>query len=145
MEKSRFEIEVEFHHENKRKTEIKTKLNLIYDLKCKSNARNDPIDCRIQGFSLRDFENKVWCSRCDFPKFSRSISDFKNSLDAEMSLEDAEIKRFPDCGVYAIRFGQKSKNGFSSQTTFQSIGEIGRNRRMRRFILNQWLRLNVDS
>ena len=37
-EKSRFEIEIE-NHNKKMKTEIKTKLNLIYDLKCKSNTK----------------------------------------------------------------------------------------------------------
>ena len=57
------------------KTEIKLKLNLIYDSKCKSNAkwrkikikthnltqsraRNDPINRRIHGFLFRDFEDK---------------------------------------------------------------------------------------
>ena len=38
-EKSRFEIEIEFDRENDWKTKIKTKLNLIYDSKCKSNAK----------------------------------------------------------------------------------------------------------
>ena len=57
------------------KTEIKLKLNLIYDSKCKSNtkwwtikmktrnltqscAQNDPINRRIHGFLFRDFEDK---------------------------------------------------------------------------------------
>ena len=64
-----------------------------------SRAWNDPTNRRIQGFSFRDFENEVWCSRCDFLWFPWSISDFKHSLDAEMNLEDAEIKRFSYCGV----------------------------------------------
>ena len=115
-EKSRFEIEVEFDRKNNWKTKIKMKLNLIYYSKCKSNAkswkirmktrnptqsraRNDPINRRIQRFSFRDFENKVWHSRCDFFWFPRSISEFKHSSDMETSQEDLEIKRFSDCGV----------------------------------------------
>ena len=97
-------------------TKIKTKINLIYASKCKSNAKeirtklkilnltqsraqNDPINCWIQGFSSRDFENKVWRSRYDFFQFFQPILDFKLSLDAKMSLEDEKFKRFSDCGV----------------------------------------------
>ena len=64
-----------------------------------SRARNDPINCRIQGFSFHDFENKVRRSRYDFFPFSQPILDFKHSLDEKMSLEDQEFKRFSDCGV----------------------------------------------
>ena len=63
------------------------------------NTQSNPINCRIQGFSFHDFENKVWRSICDFFRFPWSISDFKHSMDAEMSLEDAKIKRFSDCSV----------------------------------------------
>ena len=110
-EKSRFEIEIEFERENDWKTIIKMKLNLIYNSKCKSNAkwwkirmkthnltqsraRNDPINYRIQGFSFPDFENEVLHSICNCFQFPWSISDFKHSLDAETILEDEEIKRF---------------------------------------------------
>ena len=65
------------------KTEIKLKLNLIYDSKYKSEAkswnikmktrnltqsgaRNDPINRRIHGFSFCDFKDENWRSRCDF-------------------------------------------------------------------------------
>ena len=65
----------------------------------RSRARNEPITRRVQGFSFHDFEDEVWRSRCDFFRFPQSISDLKHSLDAEMSLEDVEIKRFSDCGV----------------------------------------------
>ena len=112
----RFEIEVEIWSQNNLKTEIKTKIKLIYDSKYKFNAkgrwtkmktlnltrsraRNDPINCRIQRFSFRDFENKVRRSRCDFFQFSQPILDFINSLDAKLSLEDEEVKRLSDCGV----------------------------------------------
>ena len=59
-----------------------------------SRARNDPINCQIQGFSLLDFENEVRRSRCDFFQFSQPLLDFKHSLDVEMSLEEEEFKRF---------------------------------------------------
>ena len=62
-------------------------------------VRNDPINHWIQGFSLRDFENEVRRSRCDFFLFSQSILDFKHSLDVKMSLDEVEIKWFSDCGV----------------------------------------------
>ena len=50
-----------------------------------SCAQNDPINCEIQGFSFRDFENEVWHSRCDFFQFPQSIYDFLHSSDAKMS------------------------------------------------------------
>ena len=64
-----------------------------------SRAQNDPINRRIQGFSFRYFKNKGRRSRCDFFWFFQPIIDFKHSLDAKMSLEDEEFKRFLNCGV----------------------------------------------
>ena len=46
-------------------------------------------------------------------------------MDAETSLEDADIKRFSYCGVYTVRFTRRPNNGFSSRRTFQFIGELG--------------------
>ena len=43
-----------------------------------SRARNDPINCRIQDFLFRDFENKVRRSRYDFFQFFQPILDFKH-------------------------------------------------------------------
>ena len=65
----------------------------------RSRARNDPINRWILGFSFRDFKNEVRHLRCDFFRFSQPILDFKCSLDAEMSLEEEEFKRFSYCGV----------------------------------------------
>ena len=91
MEKSRFEIEKEIRSRKLIKTEIKTKIKLIYDSKynlmlkeenMQSNpksARSDLINHWIQGFSFHDFETEVRRSRCDFFKFSQSILDFKHS------------------------------------------------------------------
>ena len=62
-------------------------------------AQNDPINRRIHGFSSRTFENEVRQWRCDFFQFYQPILDFKYSLDAEMSLEDEEFKRFSYYGV----------------------------------------------
>ena len=64
-----------------------------------SRTRNDPINRRIQGFSFCDFENEVQRSRCDFFRFFPPNLDFKPSLDAKISLEEEEFKRFKDCGV----------------------------------------------
>ena len=64
-----------------------------------SHVGNDPISHRIQGFSFPDFENEVRHSRCDFFQFFPPNIDFKPSLDAEMSLEEKEFKRFKDCGI----------------------------------------------
>ena len=80
-------------------------------------AQNDLINCRIHVFSFRDFENKNFL-RYDFFWFLRSIFDFLHSSDSEMSQEALEIKRFSDCGVYAVRFAQKSKNTLTSRRTF---------------------------
>ena len=105
----RFGIEKEIQSRKVIKTEIKNKIKLIYNSKCKSNAkesyirmetrnliqshaRNDSINRQIRGFSFCDFKNKVWRSRYDFFRFFQPILDFKHSLDAEMSLEELEIK-----------------------------------------------------
>ena len=64
-----------------------------------SRAQNDPINRWIQGFLFCDFEKEVWRSRYDFFRFTRSIYDFKHSLDTETSLKDVELKKFLDCGV----------------------------------------------
>ena len=53
-----------------------------------SRAWIDPLNRQIQGFSFRDFENKVWCSRCDFFRFFQPILNFKHSSDAEIILEE---------------------------------------------------------
>ena len=95
------------------KTKIKSKINLIHYLKLKFNvtrrkirrkthnltqsyARNDSIDHRIKGFLFHDFKNKVQHLRVDFFLFSPQNLDFKHSLNAEMSLEEEESKRFDD-------------------------------------------------
>ena len=61
-----------------------------------SRTGNNPINHWIQGFSFRDFKNKVRRSRGDFFLFSPVNLDFKPSLHAEMSLEEEEIKIFKD-------------------------------------------------
>ena len=67
MEKSRSENQIEFLNVKREKSKIKSKINLIYNWKMKSDviernigkktriltrdsAQNDPIDCRIKGF-----------------------------------------------------------------------------------------------
>ena len=64
-----------------------------------SHTRNNPINCWIQGFSFRDFENKIQRLKCDFLLLFQPILDFKHSSNAEMSLEEVEIKWFSDCGI----------------------------------------------
>ena len=98
------------------KIEIIFKINLIYDLKLKSNVirrnikrkiwmltwystRNDPIDCQIKGFSFCNFEDDLLYSRSEFPLFSPQNLIFKHSLDAEIDIEDKESKRFKDWDV----------------------------------------------
>ena len=61
-----------------------------------SHARIDPIDHWIKGFSFHDFEDIIWHSIGDFSLFFWRNVNFKHSLDAEMSLEEEEIKRFED-------------------------------------------------
>ena len=79
------------------------------------------------------FRRRRWDSRCDFSLFLRSNSDFKHSSNAETSQKAKEIKRLLDCGVYTVRFAQKSKNTFPSWRA-QFISDFGHNHRMRRFI-----------
>ena len=67
--------------------------------KCKHltqmHAQIDSHDC----FSFCEFKDKIRHSRGDFFLFFRQTLDFKHSLDAEMSLEEEEIKRFKDLVV----------------------------------------------
>ena len=65
----------------------------------RSRARIDPIDCRIKGFSFRNFEDEIRHSRGDFTLFFQQNLDFKHSLDAKMSLEKEEVKRFKNWDV----------------------------------------------
>ena len=100
----------------KEKTEIKIKIDWIYDSKIKSNdigrkivmktqcltqdsAQIDPIARRIRGFSFHKFEDDRWCSRIDSSLFYQQNLTFQHSSDAEMSLEAKGSKRFKDCGV----------------------------------------------
>ena len=95
------------------KTESKYKINLRYDSKLKddntgwktrikmhnltwSHSRIDPIDHWVKSFSFRNFEDIIWHSRGDFSLVFQQNLDFKHFLDAEMSLEEEEIKRIKD-------------------------------------------------
>ena len=48
------------------------------------SLRNDPINCRMHGFSFRVSEDEVWSSRCEFFFLFRSEFDFKGSVGAKM-------------------------------------------------------------
>ena len=65
----------------------------------RDSDRNDPINHRIQGFSFRDFENDLRCSRGEFSIINRQNLTFNHSVVAKMSLEVIESKRFKDGGV----------------------------------------------
>ena len=95
------------------KTKIKSNIILIYDSKLKYNdiglritmkthnlnrsrARIDPIDRWIKGFLFCNFEDEIRHSRGNFSLFFLRNLYFKHSLDAEMSLEEEEMKRFKD-------------------------------------------------
>ena len=54
------------------------------------NLRNDLINRRIQGYSFRNSEDEVWCSRCDCIQFSRSKFEFQHSIEAQMGYEHRE-------------------------------------------------------
>ena len=62
----------------------------------RDSDRNDPINRRIQGFSFRDFENNRRCSRGELSLIDRRNLTFNHSVDAKMSLEAIESKRFKD-------------------------------------------------
>ena len=99
-----------------KKSEIKPKINLIYDSKLQFNDtwqkirrkthnltqdsdRNDLIDRRIKGFSFHDFDDDRLRSRGKFFQFSRRNLTVNHFIDAEMSLEAIGSKRFNDGGV----------------------------------------------
>ena len=65
------------------------------------NLRNDPINRRIQGYSFRNSEDEVWCSRCDCIQFSRSKFEFQHSIEAQMGYAHRETN--------GTRFGVFSK------------------------------------
>ena len=65
----------------------------------RDSDQNDPINLRIQGFSFRDFEYDIRCSRDEFSLIDRRNLTSNHSVDAEMSLEAIASKRFKDGGV----------------------------------------------
>ena len=65
----------------------------------RDSDRNDPINCRIQGFSFRDFENELRCSSGEFFLIDEQNLTFNHSMDTEMSLEVIVSKRFKDGGL----------------------------------------------
>ena len=98
------------------KSEIKSKINLIYESKLQSNDTgwkirrkthnltqdstwNDPIDREIKTFSFCDFEDDSWHSWGKFSLiFWRNLT-FNYFLNAEMSLQVKGRKRFKDSHV----------------------------------------------
>ena len=91
-------------------------IGLIYCSKLKSNAtwrkirektcnltqncaRNDPIHHWIKAFHFAFQKTKIQSLSSEFSLFSQQNLDFKHSSDAEMSLEEEEIKRFKDWGI----------------------------------------------
>ena len=54
------------------------------------SLRNDPINRRMQGFSLQIFERRKWSSRLDFFQLFQSNFEIKHSNEAEMSCEYTE-------------------------------------------------------
>ena len=62
----------------------------------RDSTQNDPIDCRIKGFSFHDFKDNHHHLRNDFSLFFPQNLTFKHSLDAELDLEGKERERFKD-------------------------------------------------
>ena len=60
----------------------------------KSCTRNDLIDSQIKDFCLTFLKMDIWNSSSDFSLFFRPNLNFKDSLDAEMSIDEVETKRF---------------------------------------------------
>ena len=94
------------------KTKKLSKIQLIYYSKLKSNDTRqkirrkthnltwyDPIDCWTKGFSFHEFESEFHNSIDEISLFFWQNLDFKHSLDAKMSLEEKEIKRFKDWDI----------------------------------------------
>ena len=114
------------------KTENKSKVRLIYNLKLKydvigrdirrktriltlNSARNDPIDRQIKGSSFHDFEDEFWHSRTNSSLFSPQNLTFKHSLEAKIDLEEEKSKRFKDWDVYTVQLLETPKNALQHQ------------------------------
>ena len=99
-----------------KESEIKHKIDVIYDSKLKFNDpgrkirrkthnltrdsdRNDPIDRWIKCFSFRDFEGDHRRSRGKFSILFRQNLTFNHFVNAEMSLQANVSKRFKDGSV----------------------------------------------
>ena len=65
----------------------------------RDSDQNDPIDCRIDDYSFRDFKRKHLCSRDEFSLIDRRNLTFNHSVDVESSLEEIRSERFKDGGV----------------------------------------------
>ena len=170
--KSKFEIEIEIRSQKLIKTEIKIKLNLIYDSKYKSNtrwwkiriktrnltrshARNDPINHWIQGFSLRDFRNEVRRSRLISSDSFHPILIFNLPLTRKWAEEERssafKIDFFwffpPNLDLPLTRkWVQKRKNLRDSRTVVSRQFELLKNPRMvfrREEHFNLWAKLGI--
>ena len=73
---------------------------MIHDKILGDSAQNDPIDCRIKGFSFCDFKDSYRHSRGKFSLFFWQNLTFNHSLDTKMSLEEEEAsKRLNDWDI----------------------------------------------
>ena len=135
-----------------REIDLKPKLNLIYDSKLKSNAKwqkikikthnltqsraqNDPINCRMHGYSFRDFEDKDDIQDVISPY---SLDQFSISSTPRTGKRVKKAKKSIDSWIAVTRqfdFTQKSKGVFSVAKNIEFIEEKRHNHRMRRFIV----------
>ena len=124
------------------KSELKSKINLIYNSKLQSNDteqkirrkthnlthdsdRNDPIDLCIKGFSLRDFKYDRRHSRGKFSLFYRQNFIFNHSVDAEMSLEVIGTRDSRMLASRQFDYSKTSKNDLHRRRTSQFITNLG--------------------
>ena len=151
IEKSKIENERKFDHKTWLKTKINLKFNLIYDSKCKSNAKwwkikmkthnltksgaqNDSINRRIYGYSFRNFKDEDGIQDVISPYFFDEIL-ISNTSQTRKWVK--KLKKSKDSQIVVSRqfdLLKKSKNSFLSRRTIQFICEFGRHCRMRRSI-----------
>ena len=96
------------------------------------NLRNDPINRRIQGYSFRNSEDEVWCSRCDFIQFSRSKFEFQHSIEAQLGYEHKETNgaRFDSLNkekskIYRGHVLRRDDSFLYKRIYFSAVGSCG--------------------
>ena len=126
-EKLKFEIERKFDHENDWKTKIKKKLNLIYNSKCKSNAKWWNI--RMKARNITQSRLEMIQLIAGFMAFHSTISKTKICVRDVISLDSFD-QILISCTLRTQKWVRKLKKSKDSQIVLSRQFDLIENPRM---------------